>query len=111
MQKVGIWKNLSKYIVIVSDVMVKKTRTKDEKLVEEWKNVGRFLGMDKDEFIKQVKLSNGIRKSRKCWFCNISEYEQPKYLKGYKTIKLKFGEKVMEVHICPICLNVIKKIK
>jgi len=88
--------------------MVKKTRTKDEKLIEEWKKVGRFIGMDKDEYIKQVKLSDGIRKSRKCWFCGISEYEQPKHLKGYKTIKLKLSK---EVHVCPICLNVIKKIK
>jgi len=91
--------------------MVKKTRTKDEKLIEEWKKVGRFLGMDKNEFIKHVKLSENIRKSRKCWFCEISEYEQPKHLKGYKTIKLKFGGKAMEVNICPICMNLIKKIK
>ena len=86
-------------------------KTKDEKLIEQWKKIGRFIGMDKDEYIKRVKLSEGIRKSRKCWFCGISEYERPKHLKGYKTIKLKFGKEAMEVHVCPICLDVIKRIK
>ena len=88
-----------------------KKKTKDERLIEEWKKIGRFIGMDKDEYIKQIKLVEGIRKSRKCWFCGISEYEQPKHLKRYKRIKLKFGDKEKEVHICPICSGVIRKIK